>query len=159
MAPSPPTTANSIGERLISSKAAWWLSCSALTASIVPSRRRRVTREFVALMAARVLVRCGHISLGHAFAELSNVNHGRARRLRAERGLSQRQLAGPGVTAAYISRIEAGERVPSVRALRLLAPTLGVSVTYLETGRDTTDSEERDIRIGDIELRLRLGEL
>jgi transcriptional regulator with XRE-family HTH domain/Tfp pilus assembly protein PilF len=82
----------------------------------------------------------------------------RLRRLRAARNLSQRQLSGPGVTAAYISRIEAGQRVPSVRALRVLAPKLGVSVGYLETGRDLTDAEDRDIRLGDAELRLRLGE-
>ena len=83
----------------------------------------------------------------------------RIRRLRAARKLSQRQLSGPGVSAAYICRIEAGDRVPSVKALRVLAPTLGVSVAYLETGRELTDAEERDIRLGDAELRLRLGEM
>ncbi len=82
----------------------------------------------------------------------------RLRRLRVANKLSQRQLSGPGVTAAYISRIEAGQRVPSVRALRVIAPKLGVSVGYLETGRDLTDAEDRDIRLGDAELRLRLGE-
>jgi len=82
----------------------------------------------------------------------------RLRRLRLERGLSQRQLADTGVTAAYISRIEGGERRPSVRALRQLAPKLGVSVTYLETGSDLTADEQRDIRLGDAELRFRLGE-
>ena len=82
----------------------------------------------------------------------------RLRRLRLERGLSQRQLADTGVTAAYISRIEGGERRPSVRALRQLAPKLGVSVTYLETGSDLTGDEQRDIRLGDAELRLRLGD-
>ena len=58
----------------------------------------------------------------------------RLRRLRLERGLSQRELAGPGVSYAYISRIEAGTRRPSVKALRTLARTLGVSPEYLETG-------------------------
>src|ERR1051325_8563674 len=43
----------------------------------------------------------------------------RLRRLRAERGLSQRDLAGPGVSYAYISRIEAGARRPSVKALQI----------------------------------------
>lgn len=60
----------------------------------------------------------------------------RLRRLRIERGLSQRELAAPGVTYAYISRIEAGTRTPSVKALRRVAPRLGVSVDYLETGVD-----------------------
>jgi tetratricopeptide (TPR) repeat protein len=83
----------------------------------------------------------------------------RIRRLRAARELSQRQLSGPGVSAAYICRIEAGNRVPSVKALRVLAPKLGVSVAYLETGRELTDAEDRDVRLGDAELRLRLGEM
>lgn len=60
----------------------------------------------------------------------------RLRRLRLERGLSQRELSGPGVSYAYISRIEAGERRPSVKALRILAAGLGVSADYLETGAD-----------------------
>jgi transcriptional regulator with XRE-family HTH domain len=83
----------------------------------------------------------------------------RIRRLRVARQLSQRQLSGPGVSGAYVCRIEAGDRVPSVKALRVLAPKLGVSVAYLETGRELTDAEDRDIRLGDAELRLRLGEM
>ncbi|HET9675684.1 MAG TPA: helix-turn-helix transcriptional regulator, partial [Gaiellaceae bacterium] len=50
----------------------------------------------------------------------------RLRRLRLERGLSQRELASQGVSYAYISRIEAGTRRPSVKALRMLARKLGV---------------------------------
>lgn len=61
----------------------------------------------------------------------------RLRRLRLERGLSQRQLSSPGVSYAYISRIEAGARTPSVKALRHLAGKLGVSVENLETGNPT----------------------
>jgi transcriptional regulator with XRE-family HTH domain len=51
-------------------------------------------------------------------------------------GLSQRDLAEPGVSYAYISRIENGQRMPSVKALRKLAPKLGVSVDWLETGKE-----------------------
>src|SRR4051812_38937004 len=58
----------------------------------------------------------------------------RLRRLRLERGLSQRELSEPGVSYAYISRIEGGARRPSVKALRMLARKLGVSADYLETG-------------------------
>jgi len=50
----------------------------------------------------------------------------RLKRLRLERGLSQRELAAPGVSYAYISRIEAGTRQPSVKALRKLAAKLAV---------------------------------
>jgi transcriptional regulator with XRE-family HTH domain len=80
----------------------------------------------------------------------------RLRRLRRERGLSQRDLASPGVSYAYISRIEAGARRPSVKALRQLAPKLGVSVEYLETGRDLSDRDQRELRLTDAELKLRL---
>ena len=80
----------------------------------------------------------------------------RLRRLRLERGLSQRDLSSPGVSYAYISRIEAGARRPSVKALRMLAKKLGVTPGYLETGSDLVDSETRELRLADLELRLRL---
>ena len=80
----------------------------------------------------------------------------RLRRLRLERGLSQRDLSSPGVSYAYISRIEAGARRPSVKALRMLARKLGVTAGYLETGSDLADSEARELRLADVELRLRL---
>lgn len=82
----------------------------------------------------------------------------RLKRLRLERGLSQRELASPGVSYAYISRIEAGTRTPSVKALRKLASKLDVSVVYLETGREIDESEERELRLADAELALRLGD-
>src|SRR6266571_7346700 len=81
----------------------------------------------------------------------------RLKRLRLERGLSQRELSSPGVSYAYISRIEAGARTPSVKALRMLAKKLGVSVEYLETGRDLRDTDERELRLADAELELRLA--
>jgi transcriptional regulator with XRE-family HTH domain len=81
----------------------------------------------------------------------------RLKRLRLERGLSQRDLSSQGVSYAYISRIEAGARTPSVKALRMLARKLGVSVDYLETGRDIREAEERELRLADAELELRLG--
>jgi len=57
-------------------------------------------------------------------------------RLRVERCLSQRDLSGRGITYAYISRIEADLRTPSLKALRKLADKLGVTALYLETGQD-----------------------
>lgn len=82
----------------------------------------------------------------------------RLRRLRHERGLSQRELAGPGVSYAYISRIEAGARRPSVKALRMLARKLGVCADYLETGCEIRASDKRELQIADAELELRLAE-
>src|SRR3954464_11928735 len=100
----------------------------------------------------------------------------RLRRLRHERGLSQRELSSPGVSYAYISRIEAGARPPagegppevapklggagarrpSVKALRMLAHKLGVSAEYLETGSEIDARQERELRLADAELGLRL---
>ncbi len=60
----------------------------------------------------------------------------RVRRLRTERGLSERDIASPGVTNAYVSRIETGTRNPSFKAIRKLAERLGVTPLYLETGSD-----------------------
>jgi tetratricopeptide (TPR) repeat protein len=80
----------------------------------------------------------------------------RVRRLRIERGLSQRDLSGPGVSYAYISRIEAGYRSPSVKAMRMLARRLGVSLEYLETGVRTPSSVARELKLSDAEIKLRL---
>lgn len=63
----------------------------------------------------------------------------RLRRLRTERQLSQRELSSPGVSYAYISRIEAGTRNPSVKAIRMLAGKLGVPEDYLEYGEQPVD--------------------
>lgn len=82
----------------------------------------------------------------------------RLRRLRLEQRLSQRELSAPGVSYAYISRIEAGTRQPSVKALRKLAAKLGVSADYLETGMDVRDVDIRELRLADAELALRLTE-
>src|SRR2546426_4392621 len=82
----------------------------------------------------------------------------RLRRLRVERGLSQRELSSPGVSYAYISRIEAGARTPSVKALRMLARKLSVSVEYLETGQDIRETDRRELLLADAELALRLSD-
>jgi transcriptional regulator with XRE-family HTH domain len=80
----------------------------------------------------------------------------RVRRLRKERGLSLRDLSAPGISYAYISRIEAGTRIPSANALRLLARRLGVSLHYLETGSRVPGHVLRERRLADAELELRL---
>src|SRR5437016_2183183 len=82
----------------------------------------------------------------------------RLRGLRTERRFSQRELSSPGVSYAYISRIEAGTRQPSVKALRKLARKLGVTADYLETGSDLTATAQRELHLADAEIRLRLDE-
>lgn len=65
----------------------------------------------------------------------------RIRERREELGLSQRELVEPGISYAYISRIESGARDPSVKALRKLAPKLKTTVAWLETGKDDPADE------------------
>src|SRR3954452_18378459 len=80
-------------------------------------------------------------------------------RLKAAReraGLSQRQLAFPGCTAAYISRLEAGARVPSLQMVIQLAARLDVSGQWLATGVDATTAEPTELI--EAEVALRLGE-
>lgn len=65
----------------------------------------------------------------------------RIRERREELGLSQRELAEPGISYAYISRIESGAHDPSVKALRKLAPKLETTVAWLETGENDPADE------------------
>ena len=81
----------------------------------------------------------------------------RIRRLRLERGLSQRELAEPGISYAYLSRIEAGQRAPSLKALRIVARKLGVTPEHLETGAPVSLAVARELRLTDAELRLRVN--
>jgi transcriptional regulator with XRE-family HTH domain len=65
-------------------------------------------------------------------------------RLRAARlalRLSQRELSFPGCSAAYISRIEQGERVPSLQVMRELARRVGVTENLLAYGEERIDGD------------------
>ncbi|SHH09996.1 helix-turn-helix domain-containing protein [Streptoalloteichus hindustanus] len=55
----------------------------------------------------------------------------RLRALRLRRGLAQKDLAGPGVSTSYVSRLESGERAPSPQVVAHLAATLGVEPAEL----------------------------
>jgi DNA-binding XRE family transcriptional regulator len=57
----------------------------------------------------------------------------RIKALRGELGLTQRDLASPGLSYAYISRIEAGTRTPSLSALIELADRLNTNVKGFKT--------------------------
>lgn len=59
----------------------------------------------------------------------------RLRKLRLERELTQKDIADPHFTAAYVSTIEAGKRTPSRTALEHFAEKLGVDPDELLTGR------------------------
>ena len=81
----------------------------------------------------------------------------RLRQARERAGLSQRRLAFPGCTAAYISRIEAGARVPSLQMIQQLALRLDVSGQWLATGVEPATADPAELV--EAEVALRLGEL
>jgi tetratricopeptide (TPR) repeat protein len=76
---------------------------------------------------------------------------------RERAGLSQRQLSFSGCSPAYISRIESGDRIPSLQLLRELGKRLGVSEDYLATGAG--DRGVRGAELAQAEVALRLDEL
>lgn len=88
----------------------------------------------------------------------------RLREARTAAGLSQRRLAFPGCTPAYISRIEAGERIPSLQLLRELGRRVGASADFLATGAAEPEGlddrglveAEVALRLDDVELAERL---
>ena len=77
----------------------------------------------------------GHLKRGYG---------NRLRKSRVRAGLSQRALAFPGCTAAYISRIEADARYPSMQMIYELASRLDVDPHWLATGE--TASVDSDLR-------------
>jgi tetratricopeptide (TPR) repeat protein len=79
----------------------------------------------------------------------------RLREARERAGLSQRQLSFPGCSPAYISRIEAGDRIPSLQLLREMGKRLGVSEDYLATG---TERHDENAVLVEAEINLRLDE-
>jgi len=78
----------------------------------------------------------------------------RLKEARERAGLSQRALAKPGYTGAYISRIENGNRTPSLALLRELARRLGVSEGHLARGEESTP----ELPVSELELAVRLGD-
>ena len=82
----------------------------------------------------------------------------RVQRLRREQGLTQRQLAEPAYTPAYISTLEAGRVRPSDEALRHLAERLGVAFDELATGRPAHLATGLRLRLTDAQRTLATGE-
>ncbi|MEK9521092.1 helix-turn-helix transcriptional regulator [Streptomyces sp. NPDC087908] len=79
----------------------------------------------------------------------------RVQELRAQRGLTQRQLAEPSYTPAYVSTLESGRVRPSETALRFLAERLGTTYEELATGRPAHLATE--LRLALVEARRRLA--
>lgn len=81
----------------------------------------------------------------------------RVQRLRTAAGLTQRQLAEPSYTAAYVSMLEAGRVRPSEVALRHLAGRLGVTSDELLTGRPAHVATDLRARLLDAQGLLATG--
>jgi tetratricopeptide (TPR) repeat protein len=88
-----------------------------------------------------------HVDSAAALAE-------RLRAARVEAGLSQRALARGICTPAYVSRLEKGERIPSLQLLRRLAERIGADADELASG---VARPKNDVLL-DAELALRLGD-
>ncbi|MEV6019541.1 MULTISPECIES: helix-turn-helix domain-containing protein [unclassified Streptomyces] len=82
----------------------------------------------------------------------------RVQQLRTERGLTQRQLAEPVYTPAYISTLEAGRVRASESALRHIAGRLGVAYEELATGRPAHLAVDLRLRLTDAQRTLSTGE-
>ena len=80
----------------------------------------------------------------------------RIRAARTEAGLRQRDLAFEGCSAAYISRLESGARIPSLQLLEEIGTRLGVSAAYLARG-GAPSREALDL--ADAQLAQRLGHM
>src|SRR2546422_5189764 len=88
-----------------------------------------------------------HVDSAAALAE-------RLRGARQRAGLSQRALARGICTPAYVSRLEKGERIPSLQLLRQLAERLEVDADELASGAPRSIEDP----LLEAELALRLGE-
>ncbi|GAB2953197.1 helix-turn-helix transcriptional regulator [Micromonospora polyrhachis] len=69
--------------------------------------------------------------------------------LRTARGLTQRALAEPRYTAAYISSVERGRRIPSTDALSHFAERLGIPLVELATGEPATSTIVLDLELAE----------
>jgi tetratricopeptide (TPR) repeat protein len=79
----------------------------------------------------------------------------RLREARLRSGLRQADLAFPGCSIGYISRIESGARAPSLQVIRRLAAGVGVSEGWIARGGDAVESQASEqLRDASIALRL-----
>lgn len=73
--------------------------------------------------------------------------------LRTARGLTQRALAEPRYTAAYISSVERGRRIPSTDALSHFAERLGIPLVELATGEPAAATIVLDLELAEVDAR------
>src|SRR5581483_7000304 len=78
----------------------------------------------------------------------------RIRNARVAAGLTQTALAGDEITAAYVSRIEDGQRRPEFGLLGRLAQRMGVSLEYLVAEGPSAERLALELSIDHAELEL-----
>lgn len=83
----------------------------------------------------------------------------RIRRLRRERGLSQKEVAEPVASPSFLSLIESGARQPSTEILAHIAARLEVDPEELLTGQPRDQDVRLELDLQEARDRLRLGEL
>jgi tetratricopeptide (TPR) repeat protein len=76
------------------------------------------------------------------------------RRLRLARGMTQKELADPKYSYAYVSTIEAGRRTPSREAIEHFAARLGITPDELVTGRPADLEERLELRLHEARVTL-----
>jgi tetratricopeptide (TPR) repeat protein len=90
--------------------------------------------------------------------EIEGVNV-RMLRLRKERGLTQKDLAGGRYSAAFVSTVESGRRRPSEEAVRYFAERLDVEPSELLTGRPAHLEVELELALAEARHAVSTGEL
>ncbi|HVF53972.1 MAG TPA: tetratricopeptide repeat protein [Actinomycetota bacterium] len=81
----------------------------------------------------------------------------RLRKARLDKGLTQRQLAEPDYTHAYVSTIEAGKRQPSDAAIEYFAEKLGMAAIELRTGQPASLPGRLELELMEARLALAHG--
>ncbi|MGW6691102.1 tetratricopeptide repeat protein [Streptomyces sp. NPDC054961] len=81
----------------------------------------------------------------------------RVQRMRTQLGWTQRKLAEPSYTPAYVSTLESGKVRPSETALRFLADRLGTSYEELATGRPAHAATALRLALTDAQQALAAG--
>ena len=103
------------------------------------------------------------MNIGTELAELSRtIDIGLlGRRIKAARvaaGLTQLQLASPDISAAYLSRIESGDRRPDLKLLVRLAEKTNVSLEQLVVGVNPSQRVELGVELDHAAIAVALGD-
>ena len=97
--------------------------------------------------------------LARALTEVASADLGaRIKSARVAAGLTQPDLGQSDASAAFLSRIERGERRPSVELLLLLAQRLAVTPEFLLIGEGWEDVRRLELLLDHAELSLAGGE-